>query len=262
VARGHSSLGLCRSFDPESSQPIHSALAGKTVCLFGRWLRLGPRAISRNYKLLPLLPRRSHLLEEQAAPWLSPSNRRHRGPQRQRRFDRQQPVPPTLTNPSASPLSGATQFIWTPGAGSTAFWLKITIVSAAGSDVYSSGYLANTVSASGWSFRRVVLGKREGRESARPRAWAWDASRSVQRDREPLHGLWRRHGRRAKQKMSGTNQWHAPSLPKASASHANAQNVAGLRASGRPSPFRPERKTRREGALQPRSMRLERVSEK
>jgi hypothetical protein len=54
-------------------------------------------------------------------------------------------VPPALTSPSASPLSGATQFIWTPGAGSTGFWLKISIISAGSSDVYSSGQVATSV---------------------------------------------------------------------------------------------------------------------
>jgi len=55
------------------------------------------------------------------------------------------PTPPSLTSPSASPLSGSTQFSWTPGAGSSGFWLKISAVSAGSTDIYSSGKVATNV---------------------------------------------------------------------------------------------------------------------
>jgi len=43
-----------------------------------------------------------------------------------------------------TPLWSPTTFVWNPGKGSTAFWLKISAVSAGGVDVYSSGQLTSS----------------------------------------------------------------------------------------------------------------------
>ena len=54
-------------------------------------------------------------------------------------------TPPALTSPSASPISGSTQFKWSPGAGSTGFILRVGTGGGGSSDIYYSGVLANTV---------------------------------------------------------------------------------------------------------------------
>ena len=56
------------------------------------------------------------------------------------------PAPASITSPKASsPLSGVIPFVWNPGSGSIAFWLKISAVSPGGTDVYSSGQVAYNV---------------------------------------------------------------------------------------------------------------------
>jgi hypothetical protein len=55
------------------------------------------------------------------------------------------PTPPGLTSPTASPLSGSTQFTWNPGVGAAEFQLRVGTVGLDAHDIYNSGVLANTV---------------------------------------------------------------------------------------------------------------------